>query len=155
METTGTAALFERLAQRYDAWYDGPVGRALFPLEVGCLAPLLARSDPPRLEIGVGSGRFAAELAAGIGLDPAAATLRLARARGAERGHPFYSSARFLTHAQVAGLLAEAGMTVAARSTLLQPPSENPHPEPIRDTDHPEAGFVAWQARPGLAPARR
>lgn len=29
--TAATAAVFERLAGRYDAWYDGPVGRVLFP----------------------------------------------------------------------------------------------------------------------------
>jgi hypothetical protein len=82
MTAAATAVVFERLAQRYDDWYEGPVGRVVFPLEVGCLAPLLARSHPPRLEVGVGSGRFAAELGAGVGVDPAAAPLRLARSRG-------------------------------------------------------------------------
>jgi hypothetical protein len=33
--------LFEALADRYEAWYDGPVGRIAFPLEVACLRPLL------------------------------------------------------------------------------------------------------------------
>ena len=31
MAGTGTAALFDRLAERYDAWYDGPAGAAVFP----------------------------------------------------------------------------------------------------------------------------
>jgi SAM-dependent methyltransferase len=212
-----TAALFERLAQRYDAWYEAPIGRVLFPLEVSCLAPLLAQTDRPRLEVGVGSGRFAAALAAEVGVDPVAAPLQLAKSRGiavvrgvgeqlpfrdgvfgavlvvvtlcfaddpgrlltearrvlrddgvlalgmvfadsawgrwyrqkADRGHPFYSAAQFLTRAQVSGLLTAAGLRlVAARSTLVQPPSEQPHPEPVRDADDPSAGFVAWLAVP-------
>jgi SAM-dependent methyltransferase len=217
MATIGTAALFDRLACRYDAWYDGPAGRVAFPLELGCLAPLLAGSHPPRLEVGVGSGRFAAALAAEVGVDPAVEPLRLARSRGvavvqgvgeqlpfrdgvfgavlvvltlcfadnpgallvqarrvlradgrlvlgtvfadsswgrsyqqrAEHGDPFYAAARFLTRPQLTGLLTAAGLTrVAARSTLLQPPSDRPHPEPVRDTDQPQAGFVAWQVTP-------
>lgn len=51
--------MFERLADRYDAWYEGPAGRVAFPIEVDCLRPLLAGTLPPRLEVGVGSGRFA------------------------------------------------------------------------------------------------
>lgn len=77
-----SAAVFERLAGRYDAWYEGPTGRVLFPVELGCLAPLLAPTGRPRLEVGVGSGRFATGLGVGMGLDPAAAPLRLARSRG-------------------------------------------------------------------------
>ncbi len=77
-----TAPLFERLAARYDAWYEGPVGRVLFPLEVACLRPLLDGLPAPALEVGVGSGRFARALGVGYGLDPAHAPLRLAAARG-------------------------------------------------------------------------
>lgn len=210
----GTARLFERLADRYDAWYDGPAGRVLFPLEVGCLAPLLRGSGRPRLEIGVGSGRFAHSLGIDFGLDPARAPLSLARQRGimpvqgagealplgdgtiaaillvvtlcfadnpkallaearrvlapggtlllgmvfadspwgawyqrkATQGHPFYSSARSLTHVNVQQMLADAGFVVRrARSTLVQPPSDTPHAEPILDGYVPEAGFVALQ----------
>ena len=36
-----TADLFNRLAARYDAWYEGPAGAAVFPAEVACLRPLL------------------------------------------------------------------------------------------------------------------
>lgn len=77
-----TAELFERLAARYDAWYEGPAGAAVFPSEVACLRPLLAGLPRPWAEIGVGSGRFAASLGVDVGLDPAAAPLALARARG-------------------------------------------------------------------------
>lgn len=77
-----TAALFDRLTDRYDAWYDGPVGRLLFSNEVACLAPLVDALDHPRLEVGVGSGRFARALAIGWGIDPARRPLGLAAGRG-------------------------------------------------------------------------
>jgi SAM-dependent methyltransferase len=82
MAGSGTAALFDRLAGRYDAWYDGPAGAAVFPAETGCLRPLLAGLPRPWIEVGAGSGRFAAALGADIGLDPAAGLLALARSRG-------------------------------------------------------------------------
>ncbi|MFA0759832.1 MAG: hypothetical protein KEFWMYNX_002265 [Candidatus Fervidibacter sp.] len=44
--------LFEALADRYDAWYDGLVGRIAFPLEVACLRPLLKGAPFPWLEVG-------------------------------------------------------------------------------------------------------
>jgi SAM-dependent methyltransferase len=75
-------AVFEELAGRYDAWYDTPQGRLLFGLELACVAPLLAETPYPRLEVGVGPGRFAAALGLDIGLDPAAVPLRLASDRG-------------------------------------------------------------------------
>ena len=78
----GTAELFDRLASRYDAWYEGPAGAAVFPSEVACLRPLLAGLPRPWVEIGVGSGRFAGALRVEAGLDPAAAPLVLARSRG-------------------------------------------------------------------------
>lgn len=72
---------FESLADRYDAWYDTAGGRVLFELELGAVRPLLAGTAAPRLEVGVGSGRFAAALGLDAGLDLAGAPLRLARAR--------------------------------------------------------------------------
>ena len=73
---------FEDLAERYDAWYDTEPGRVLFDLELGALRPLFAGTAGPRLEVGVGSGRFAAALGIEVGLDPAEMPLRLAKARG-------------------------------------------------------------------------
>ena len=73
---------FEDLAERYDAWYDTAAGQVLFDLELGAIRPLLAGTAGPRLEVGVGSGRFAAALGIEVGLDPAEMPLRLAKARG-------------------------------------------------------------------------
>ena len=77
-----TAQAFDGLADRYDAWYDTAPGRVLFVLELGALRPLLAGTAGPRLEVGVGSGRFAAALGIDVGLDPAEGPLRFAKARG-------------------------------------------------------------------------
>lgn len=76
-----TAHLFERLAERYDAWYDGPVGRVAFSLEVETIKPLLDGAARPWLEVGVGSGRFAQKLQVDVGIDPALRPLLLAKRR--------------------------------------------------------------------------
>ncbi len=84
MSTPGRPAMraFDELADRYDAWYDAAAGRVLFELEVGALRPLVAGTAGPRLEVGAGSGRFAAALGLDVGLDLAGAALLLARSRG-------------------------------------------------------------------------
>ncbi len=76
---------FETLADRYDAWYDTPAGQVLFGLELGALRPLFAGTTGPRVEVGVGSGRFATALGLDLGLDPAATPLALATSRGYEQ----------------------------------------------------------------------
>lgn len=76
-----TVQIFEQLSERYDAWYDGDVGRVAFPIEVECLKPLLDGLPKPWLEVGVGSGRFAHALNVDVGIDPAFRPLRLARQR--------------------------------------------------------------------------
>ncbi len=75
------AQAFEDLADRYDAWYETAAGRVLFDLELAALRPLLAGTAGPRLEVGVGSGRFAAALGLDVGLDLAEAPLLLAKKR--------------------------------------------------------------------------
>lgn len=77
-----SASIFEELAQRYDAWYEGVVGRVAFPMEVECLRPLLSGLPRPHLEVGVGTCRFAEALGVEVGLDPAGSMLRLALQRG-------------------------------------------------------------------------
>ncbi|MDE3082637.1 MAG: class I SAM-dependent methyltransferase [Acidobacteriota bacterium] len=72
---------FDHDAARYDAWYDSAPGRQIFVDEVAALSPLWP-STPPRLEVGVGSGRFAAALGVEYGVDPAPGALALAAPRG-------------------------------------------------------------------------
>lgn len=69
-------------ASSYDAWFDSEKGRAIFRLELACLAKAV-RPHPGRwLEVGVGTGRFAAALGITDGVEPAEAMRKLAEARG-------------------------------------------------------------------------
>ena len=76
------ASIYDREAEQYDAWYDSPKGRAIFGDELAALQPLFDDVRGSRLEVGVGTGRFAAALGIGFGIDPAVAALRLAAGRG-------------------------------------------------------------------------
>jgi len=73
---------FEKLAARYDAWFDTERGRRLFRIETRCIRDLLVDMPRPWLEVGVGTGRFAAALDVTEGIDPSAAVLRYAGRRG-------------------------------------------------------------------------
>jgi SAM-dependent methyltransferase len=75
-------SIFEREAQRYDAWYDTPAGQAILAAELGAVRPLFGGLPHPWLEVGVGGGRFAAALGVEAGVDPALGALRLAARRG-------------------------------------------------------------------------
>ncbi len=77
-----TVSAFETLADRYDAWYDTEVGARLFDLEVAAIRPLLDGTEGPRLEVGIGTGRFASALGVDAGVDPAMAPLVYAESRG-------------------------------------------------------------------------
>ncbi len=77
----GTGSIFDRQAERYDAWYDTVRGAGLFAEELRALRPLADTLPRPWLEIGVGTGRFAAALHIEVGVDPALGALRLARHR--------------------------------------------------------------------------
>ena len=70
---------FEAEAERYDAWFDRHAHAYLSELlALRAFVPLQGRG----LEIGVGTGRFAAPLGVALGIDPAPAML----ARAAQRG---------------------------------------------------------------------
>jgi len=69
-------------AEDYDRWFDLPEGRALFELEVKAVRLLMKDMSPPFLEIGAGSGRFAAALGIRYGIEPAEALLEMAKKRG-------------------------------------------------------------------------
>jgi len=75
------AAPFERHTGRYEAWF--PEHDAAYVSELLALRPFVPLTGDG-LEIGVGSGRFAAPLGLGWGVDPAPAMLEIARGRGIE-----------------------------------------------------------------------
>ena len=73
--------IFDEQAASYDDWYDTGIGRAVFGEELAALQPLLATLPHPYLEVGVGTGRFAAAIGAEYGIDPSAASLAFAARR--------------------------------------------------------------------------
>jgi SAM-dependent methyltransferase len=72
---------FEEHADRYEAWFSEH--RFAYESEVRAVRALLEPRGPS-LEIGVGSGRFAAPLGIRFGVEPARAMSKLARRRGIE-----------------------------------------------------------------------
>lgn len=72
---------FDLIAERYDRWYDEE-GREAFAIELTALRRVVAELPHPWLEVGVGTGRFAQALGIPLGVDPSAAMLKLAQARG-------------------------------------------------------------------------
>lgn len=72
---------YEAHADRYDAWFERH--EAAYIAELLALRPFVPLSGHG-LEIGVGSGRFAAPLGVRVGIDPSRAMLGHARARGLE-----------------------------------------------------------------------
>ena len=76
---------FETRFHEYDAWYDEH--SSLFESELRAIRSVLPLSypgDTRRVEIGVGSGRFAQALEIPLGVEPAGGIATLARARGIE-----------------------------------------------------------------------
>jgi len=75
-------APFEQLADRYDRWFDSEKGGRIFRVEAQCIRDLLVGVSRPWLEVGVGTGRFAAALHVDEGVDPSPAVLMYALRRG-------------------------------------------------------------------------
>jgi SAM-dependent methyltransferase len=73
---------FDRLAARYDAWFDSQDGRPVFDMEVACLLDLMPSDRGRWLDVGVGTGRFAQALGVKEGVDPSDPMLEFARRRG-------------------------------------------------------------------------
>jgi SAM-dependent methyltransferase len=73
--------IFDAEAERYDRWYDDHPETYRQELAIIGNIPGVREAD---LEIGVGTGRFAAPLGIMLGLDPSLPMLRIARARGVE-----------------------------------------------------------------------
>lgn len=73
---------FDALAAEYDAWFESERGRAVFAQEVECLRRLMSPTIGRWLEVGVGTGRFAAALGVAEGIDPSDSMRALAEGRG-------------------------------------------------------------------------
>ncbi|MBU9888367.1 MAG: class I SAM-dependent methyltransferase [Candidatus Omnitrophica bacterium] len=71
--------LFDRFYKRYDAWYDRH--KNAFRSELKAVRRFLPRKGKG-LEVGVGTGRFAASLGIQIGIDPSKKMIAIARTRG-------------------------------------------------------------------------
>jgi len=71
--------IFERYCKKYDAWYDKHKFAYLSELEA--LRKVLPKKGKG-LEIGVGTGRFAAPLGIKYGIDPSRKMLEIAKKRG-------------------------------------------------------------------------
>ena len=74
--------VFERFAEEYDHWFEEH--RAEYHVELAQVRRLLPCPDSRAIEVGVGSGRFAAPLGITLGLEPSLALARMARGRGIE-----------------------------------------------------------------------
>jgi len=72
---------FDLEADRYDLWFESRGGKAIFEIEKSCLRTLLQPCKGRWLEVGVGSGRFAAAFGISEGLDPSWAMLAIASRR--------------------------------------------------------------------------
>ena len=74
-----SVTVFDKRAEEYDLWFEE--NELILHAEVNALRAFI----PPNgigLEVGVGTGRFAASLGVEVGIDPARRTLQIARARG-------------------------------------------------------------------------
>ncbi|MDD3753890.1 MAG: class I SAM-dependent methyltransferase [Methanobacterium sp.] len=70
---------FENYSQKYDEWFDK--NSSIYELELQAVKGLLPESENG-IEIGVGSGRFAARLDIKLGLDPSKKMGKIAEKRG-------------------------------------------------------------------------
>ncbi len=73
--------IFEKYAQEYDEWFDR--NRFVYESEVLALKKFI-QENAKGLEVGVGTGRFAAPLGIKVGVEPAKAMADIARKRGIE-----------------------------------------------------------------------
>jgi len=72
--------VFERYADDYDRWFDEHQEEYL--AELSRIRQIFPPPDSRTVEIGVGSGRFAAPLGVGIGVEPSRALCRMTHQRG-------------------------------------------------------------------------
>lgn len=78
MDWRKTSQPFDELADKYDKWFnDNP----LFAIELEALKSIREKLPAPKLEVGVGPGRFAEAMQVRFGIDPATAPLKITRYR--------------------------------------------------------------------------
>ncbi|MDD1763222.1 MAG: class I SAM-dependent methyltransferase, partial [Methanobacteriaceae archaeon] len=70
---------FDRFAQQYDEWFDK--NRFIYESELQAIKELLPESENS-IEVGVGSGRFAAPLNIKVGIDPSKEIGKIVKKRG-------------------------------------------------------------------------
>ncbi|MCG6945672.1 MAG: methyltransferase domain-containing protein [Deltaproteobacteria bacterium] len=75
----GRVKSFEKNVDRYEAWFDR--NQAAYQSELEALRSLLPKNGKG-LEVGVGTGRFAAPLGVRVGVDPSPAMAKVAMERG-------------------------------------------------------------------------
>ena len=75
-----TEDVFEQFAEDYDRWFDEHT--AEYHAELARIRRLLPPPDSRAIEVGVGSGRFAAPLGITLGIEPSSALGRIAHRRG-------------------------------------------------------------------------
>ncbi len=74
--------VFEQYAEEYDHWFEEH--RSEYHAELARIRRVLPAIDSRAIEVGVGSGRFAAPLGITLGIEPSRALGRMARRRGIE-----------------------------------------------------------------------
>ena len=74
-----SSQVFDRKAAEYDSWFEESL---LFDIELAALKEIETPLLGPKLEIGVGPGRFAREIDVTFGVDPAINSLYLSQKRG-------------------------------------------------------------------------
>ncbi len=79
METNSQDRPFERYVERYEAWFER--NRYTYKSELKAVEKMVP-SSKTGVEIGVGSGRFAAPLDIDVGLDPSVNMLKIAQEKG-------------------------------------------------------------------------
>jgi SAM-dependent methyltransferase len=75
-------AVFDEYADEYDHWFDEH--RDEYRSELARIRSVLPPPDGYAVELGVGSGRFAAPLGVPIGIEPSCSLARIAHGRGIE-----------------------------------------------------------------------
>ena len=73
--------IFDRYFKKYDAWYDK--NKFAYLSEINAIKKVLPKRGKG-LEIGVGTGRFAAPLGIKFGIDPSPKAISIARKRGVD-----------------------------------------------------------------------